>query len=163
MSRTLIGLLVASFIVWIGAAAPTPAVARDEVINVPNEDAEMAAAIAKARASLPKFWKVREAAKAGEEGFALKVRIPYGKDFAEHFWLTNIMRDGDRMSGIISNDPNDATHVSKGDRYDFTEAEVSDWLYRRNGKMVGNETMRPLLKRMPKAQADQYRAMYESP
>jgi uncharacterized protein YegJ (DUF2314 family) len=36
-------------------------------------------------------------------------------------------------------------------------------MFMRNGKLVGNETMRPLLKRMPKEQADRYRAMYETP
>jgi hypothetical protein len=34
-----------------------PAATVENLVNVPNDDPEMAAAIAKARASLPAFWK----------------------------------------------------------------------------------------------------------
>ncbi len=54
-------------------------------------------------------------------------------------------------------------NVEAGERYSFKEADISDWMFMRNGKIVGNETMRPLLKRMPKAEAARYRAMLESP
>ena len=36
-------------------------------------------------------------------------------------------------------------------------------LFKRNGKMVGNETLRPLLRRMAKEEAAPYWAMYEKP
>lgn len=137
--------------------------ARDKVIQVPNNDVEMVEAIAKARATLPDFWAKFQAKPADIEGFSIKVRIPYGKDHAEHFWLTDIETDGKQHSGIISNEPNNATHVKKGQRYSFTDAEISDWLYQRHGKIIGNETMRPLLKRMPPERAAHYRAMYETP
>ncbi|MDO9383076.1 MAG: DUF2314 domain-containing protein [Hyphomicrobiaceae bacterium] len=157
--------MMISLMALICAIAVTPPTtwAQDKVIRVPDDDAEMVAAIAKARATLPEFWREMEAPGPGVESFALKVAIPYGTDRHEHFWLTDVERRGDQISGIISNDPNNATHVAKGDRYEFTEADISDWLIRRDGKMVGNETMRPLLKRMPAEQAEQYRAMYANP
>ena len=40
--------------------------------------------------------------------------------------------------------------------------DISGCLFLRNRKMVGNETMSPLLKRMPKAQAEDCRTMYET-
>jgi uncharacterized protein YegJ (DUF2314 family) len=143
-------------------ALPMAAVAQSNMMMVPNGDPEMAAAIAKARAGLAVFWKALAQPGAGEEGFALKVAIKDGKD-VEHFWLLDIARDGDKLSGTINNEPEIVGNVSNGERYQFTDADISDWLYMRNGKMVGNETMRPLLKRMPKSQAEQYRAMYEMP
>jgi len=36
-------------------------------------------------------------------------------------------------------------------------------LFMRNGKMVGNETMRPVLKQLPKEEADEYRQIMETP
>ncbi|MFX8262435.1 hypothetical protein ABTL46_21520, partial [Acinetobacter baumannii] len=48
------------------AAAPTLAEDHAPIIDVPNGDAEMNAAIAKARASLPVFWASYEAPKLGE-------------------------------------------------------------------------------------------------
>jgi uncharacterized protein YegJ (DUF2314 family) len=150
--------------VWIlfGAAVAAPvAAAADKVIQVPGNDPEMTEAIARARASLPEFWAAYREKPAGTDSFAIKVRIPYSEKRAEHFWLTEIESDGTQHSGIISNDPNNATHVTKGQRYTFTDAEITDWLFHRNGKMVGNETMRPLLKRMPADRAAHFRKMYE--
>lgn len=155
--------IAAAIAIAVAIGNPDAALARDQVIQVPSDDQEMVDAIAKARASLPDFWAKFRAKPADIESFAVKVRIPYGNDRGEHFWLTDVRSDGTQHSGIISNDPNNATHVTKGQRYRFTDPDISDWLYRRNGKMVGNETMRPLLKRMPAEKAEQYRAMYETP
>jgi uncharacterized protein YegJ (DUF2314 family) len=147
----------------LSQSQPFAASARaDTLITVPNEDPEMAAAIAKARVGLPAFWKSLEHPGPGEERFALKVAIKDGAD-VEHFWLVDVAREGDKISGMINNEPGIVSNVENGERYEFTEAEISDWLFMRNGKMVGNETMRPLLKRMPKATAEEYRAMYETP
>ena len=95
------------------------------------------------------FWKSLEQPGPGEEGFALKVAIKDGED-VEHFWLIDVAREGGKLSGTINNEPGIVGNVANGERYEFTEADISDWLFMRNGKMVGNETMRPLLKRMPK-------------
>jgi uncharacterized protein YegJ (DUF2314 family) len=162
LKRALTLALVA--LVLVAGQAAHPAVAADHVVNVPNDDPEMAAAIAKARGSLATFWQAWKAPKQGEEGFSLKVRIPYGNgNSAEHFWLIEIERAGGKYSGIINNEPAYATQVEAGERYEFAEADISDWLFMRNGKMVGNETMRPLLKRMPKEQAEQYLQFLETP
>lgn len=146
----------------ITPALPMAASAQSGVVMVPNGDPDMAAAISKARQGLSSFWKALEHPGAGEEGFALKVAIKDGSD-VEHFWLMDVSRDGDKLSGTINNEPEIVGNVANGERYEFGDADISDWLYMRNGKMVGNETMRPLLNRMPKSQADHYRAMYETP
>src|SRR5262245_21755466 len=122
----------------------------------------MAAAVAKARTGLPAFWKSFDQPGPGEEHFALKVAVKDGEK-VEHFWLVDVAREGDKIKGTIENEPGVVTNVKNGERFEFTESDISDWLFMRNGKMVGNETMRPLLKRMPTATAEQYRAMYETP
>jgi len=50
-----------------------------------------------------------------------------------------------------------------GQRIQIDPARISDWMYMRNRKIVGNETMRALLLRMPKRQADAFRTMLETP
>jgi len=57
----------------------------------------------------------------------------------------------------------DVKTVRAGQRYTFNEADIADWMFMRNGKIVGNWTKRQLLKRMPKAQADNYPRMLELP
>ena len=132
----------------------------DQAVFVSSSDPEMNAAIKKARASLDSFWTKLANSAAGETDFSLKVAIKDGKK-VEHFWVIGVKRDGDKISGTINNEPELVKNVAFGEHYEFTEDVISDWLYRRNGKMVGNETMRPLLKRMPEDAAAPYWAMYE--
>ena len=139
--------------------------AKDKVINFKTGDPEMAAAIDKARKSLDQFWKMYASPQPGVSGFSLKVAIREpNNDNTEHFWLGKIRRlDDGKLSGIINNDPNYIRSVRRGQSYTFTSGMISDWMFYRNGKIVGAETMRPMIKRMPKAQADRYRAMLERP
>lgn len=134
----------------------------NKVMSVLSEDEQMNAAIRKARASLADFWRSYESPGANEGDFALKVAIQ-GNGATEHFWLTRIKRDGDKLSGVISNQPQTVKTVKLGQTYEFTQDMISDWTFKRNGKLVGNETMRVLLPRMPAEQAAAYRAMYETP
>src|SRR5262245_14017981 len=116
---------------------------RDKVVNVESDDPEMTAAIAKARETLPQFWQVFEKRDRGESNFSLKVKIT-DKNGTEHFWATDIERRDGKMMGTINNDPNIVASVKLGDRIEIREAAISDWLYMRDGKMVGNETLKPL-------------------
>jgi uncharacterized protein YegJ (DUF2314 family) len=135
---------------------------KQTVVSVLSEDKEMNAAIKKARTSLDVFWKSYETPGPGEADFALKVAIS-GNGSTEHFWLTRIQRDGENLSGLISNQPQSVKTVKMGQRFSFTTDMISDWTFKRNGKLVGNETMRVLLPRMPEEQAAVYRQMYETP
>lgn len=134
----------------------------DRVISVAEEDPEMFAAIAKARESLPHFWQVFEKPERGETDFALKVKItdPNG---TEHFWATDIQRQEGKITGTINNDPNIVANVKLGDRVEIPEADISDWLYMRNEKMVGNETVRPLFREMSAAEVQQVKSMMANP
>jgi len=145
-----------------GSMRVADARSKDEVIAVPDGDAEMNAAIAKARRTLDNFWDALETQRDGETGYALKVQIE-DRNGVEHFWLTDIERDGKRIVGTIDNDPNLVRSVRLGQRFEFTDADISDWSFMRNGKIVGNQTLRPLLKRMPAELAEKYRQLLEEP
>jgi uncharacterized protein YegJ (DUF2314 family) len=53
--------------------------------------------------------------------------------------------------------------VTFGDRIEIAEGDISDWAYMRNGKMVGNRTVRPLFKRMPASEVERIRKMLADP
>jgi uncharacterized protein YegJ (DUF2314 family) len=135
---------------------------QDQVIIVEHDDAEMLAAIAKARGSLPDFWKVFDKPEHGENSFSLKVKIT-DKGGVEYFWVTDLQKQDGKISGTINNDPEIVTTVKLGQRIDVPEADISDWLYVLNDKMVGNETLRPLLKKMPADEAAQLKSMMANP
>lgn len=152
-------------VMWLAAVMLLALVAcseRDGVISVADDDPEMTAAIAKARSTLPQFWQTFEKPGKGEEGFALKVAItdPNG---TEHFWANKIERQDGKIFGVIDNTPNIVGNVKIGDRIEIPEANISDWLYARDGKMVGNETVRPLFKQMSKAEVARFKSMMAEP
>ena len=77
--------------------------------------------------------------------------------------MVDIERPGSWITGVPNNVPLDATWLLPGERTDIDANRISDWMFMRNGKIVGNFTLRPALKRMPPEEAARYRAMLEEP
>ncbi|MFN3651975.1 MAG: YegJ family protein [Armatimonadota bacterium] len=135
---------------------------RDSVLQVEDDDPEMAAAISQARASLPHLWSVFERPIRGESVFSLKVKITDGNG-TEHFWVGSLERRDGVTTGKIDNDPNIVRNVKLGERITIPDADISDWLYKREGKMVGNYTLRAMFKQMPAEEVSRFRAMMADP
>ena len=132
------------------------------VIDVPRADVEMNAAIAHARDTLPTFWASYDAPQPTEYGHCLKVRFA-GDGYVEHIWMADVEKlpDGS-YSGRFSNEP-DNLPGNMLDQAEFTQADITDWMFMRNEKIVGMETIKPLFKSMPKEDADAMRARMEQP
>jgi uncharacterized protein YegJ (DUF2314 family) len=150
----------------IGLLAIGPKVAaqdRSPIVDVSKGDPEMNAAIARGRGTLPTFWASHDAPKPNEAGHALKVHFTTRRG-GEHIWIAEVKKlpDG-TYSGFFANQPRDLPGKRAGDAVKFTEADISDWMFMRNGKIVGGETIRPTLKSLPKADADALRARMEQP
>jgi len=129
---------------------------RDELAIVAKDDPDMAAAFRKARDTLPEFLALAQAPRPTIDHLAVKVGISTGGDGKEYFWLAPFEpRDG-KYSGRINNTPRAAKTVKFGQVIEFAEAEIVDWLYVEDGKMIGNFTACALLKREP---PDQLEAM----
>jgi uncharacterized protein YegJ (DUF2314 family) len=154
--------LIASLIFCLLLSLLAACSKRDKVINVEGDDPEMAAAIATARDTLPHFWQVYDKPARGETNFALKVKIT-DKRGTEHFWATDIERRDGKILGTINNDPNIVKTVKLGDRIEIPEADISDWMYMRDRKMIGNHTIKPLFKQMPADEVKQLKAMMADP
>ncbi len=88
----------------------------DVVVEVPTDDVEMNAAIARAQATLPDFWTALESADPELSGLALKVRVTEG-DATEHLWCVNVRRDGDVVHATVNNEPESAVEVAQGPRW----------------------------------------------
>jgi uncharacterized protein YegJ (DUF2314 family) len=157
--------VVAAALAVIGS--PTGAVSaqdRSSMIDLSSGNAEMNAAIAKGRATLPTFWASYYAPKPSETGHSLKVRFPNPRNNGEHIWMADVKKTADgRYSGRFANAPRDLPGKKAGEVALFNEVDISDWMFTRNGKIVGGETIKPLLKAMPKADADALRARMETP
>ena len=157
MGGTIYGILT------IGTKREVLAEDRSPVVDVRTADMEMNAAILRARDTLPTFWASYDAPKPSETGHSLKVRFPTRKG-AEHIWMAEVTKRPDgSYSGHFANEPRDLPGKHSGDQVQFAQGDISDWMFMRNGKIVGGETIKPLLKSMPKADADALRARMEQP
>ena len=159
MKRTASLLLLIGVSLALHTACSKP----DKVVKgVGDDDPEMVAAIAKARRTLPHFWQTFELRDRGETNFSLKIRIT-DKTRIEHFWLTDIERHDGKVMGTINHAPKIVASVKLGERLEIPEAKIQDWSYMRGGKMIGNETIKPLLKTMPPEAATAMKAFLEEP
>lgn len=160
MNRTAISILLGGVLAVSVVACSEGE--RDQVVMVETNDPEMVGAIAQARRTLPAFWQVFERPEHGESKFALKVLVT-DQTGEEYFWATDIARRDGKILGTIDNDPKIVGSVKFGDRIEISEGNISDWMYMRNGKMVGNHTVRPLFKRMPASEVERIRKMLADP
>jgi len=126
---------------------------RDEAFLVTKEDSAMAAARNKARATLAQFLATARQPTPGMKNFALKVRVS-DSNGVEYFWVTGFTANGGRFSGKIDNTPRMVRSVSAGQIIQFSEGEITDWMYMDGGKMKGNYSACALLQREPKDQQD---------
>lgn len=135
----------------------------DRVIGVADTDAEMNAAIARARATLPVFWASYDAPKRTETEHSLKVRFGTAGN-GEHIWMSDVKKlPSGEYAARFADIPRNLPGKRFGDLAGFEETDISDWMFMRNGKIVGGETIKPLLKSMPKGDAEALRARMEQP
>lgn len=131
---------------------------RDDVILFDASDPAMNAAIKKARNTLPDFWTMFAAPAPDTSDFALKLGISDGK-MVEHFWCSDIQGSARKATCAIANEPQNVFTVSNGQTVDVDPAIISDWMYRKNGKIVGGQTIRVMITKMGPEEAAQTRAM----
>lgn len=123
--------------------APVAATLGEAVVPViAAADAEaMAAAMAEARATWP------EALAHLQKGGELSAKFPFvgtTKGNVEHIWVAVQSVDGDVVRGVLANEPMDLGQLKIGSKVECKLAELSDWLFLRDGKMVGGYTVKVL-------------------
>lgn len=145
--------------------AAEPAKIAETKVRMPPADRELAKAIEQARQTLPEFWAMHGKPEPGVDDFALKVAVMAPKSrMREFIWITSVTRSDDgKITGRIDTSPGHVKAVKLGQPLTFEEADIADWMFMRNGKIVGNWTLRPVMKRMPMGEADMFRSMLETP
>jgi uncharacterized protein YegJ (DUF2314 family) len=128
---------------------------RDGIAYVAKDDAEMAAAMRKAREGLAEFLKLARSPRPTMRGFAVKVAITEG-DETEFFWIAPFTQLKNEFSGEINNTPQLVKKVKLGQKITFKEDEIVDWLYQDGGRMRGNFTACVLLRREPPKEAEKF-------
>jgi uncharacterized protein YegJ (DUF2314 family) len=120
-----------------------------DVINVDSNDAEMNAAISQARHTTGEFLRILAAPKPNQTDFSAKREYPTKNGLGgEHIWISDLSYDGKLLHGKVGDDPANIANLKLGDEVSFSPAELTDWMYMEDGKIVGGYTIRVLRKRM---------------
>jgi uncharacterized protein YegJ (DUF2314 family) len=120
-------------------------------VVLPGDDPGLAAAKAKAQATLPKF--LRRLAAPGTDLTSAAVKAPLTvPGGTEHVWLSDIRYENGEFVGTVANDPRQATDVRIGQVVRVRESEISDWKLVDGGRLIGGYTIRYFLSRMPAKQ-----------
>lgn len=133
---------------------------RDPVTSVPADDELMDRAIAEARQTVDEFVRALQNPGDGEWGFAVKVPIE-DRGQVEHFWLNDVSYAQGLFTGTINNDPQTVQNVRLGQRYSVKKTEISDWMYMKGKKMIGNRTLQALFPHMPPEEVKQLKRQFE--
>lgn len=140
-----------------GASETAPRPIKENVVAYHTGDAALNSAKSQGNATLPRF---RELVNAGTPG-TYTLKFPLTQNGAtEHIWMQLVDYKDHAYIGLLANDPVNGTKYKMGDRMTVAEADVEDWMVHTGTEMYGGYTVRAMLKDMPKADADKYRAMF---
>lgn len=164
MGKALLSLIVINFtILNVIAVANGQSVLekskRDETVRLRRDDPDMEAAFRKARATLKEFLALARNPRPTITNYAVKIGIS-DRDQKEFFWISRFAQHDGQLVGRIDNTPRLVRNVREGERISFKESDVVDWLYRENGKMIGNYTACALIKKEPQQQAEAFKKEY---
>ena len=119
----------------------------DPVVKVEAEDSEMNTAISAAQASMTNFMTVFRAPQTNQQYFLIKGKFTAG-DVVEHIWVADLRYDGSVFHGVIANEPESIPSLRFKQPVEIQLAQISDWMFVQDGKLVGGYTSRVLRKRM---------------
>ncbi len=123
-------------------------------------EGELSNAVATARRTLPEFWQRWRANEPQETGYAVKIFV--GDQFgAEQIWVSQLQARDGRILGVVDTRPLRTRFVQAGQRIEIRPDSIVDWMYFRNGRMVGNHTGRVMLKYLPPAEAEKRQLLFE--
>jgi uncharacterized protein YegJ (DUF2314 family) len=128
------------------------------VVQVYQDDMEIARIAEDARNTLPIFFRYLTGTGAGANaGKDCYIKCPFMADEdsgidKEQIWLTGIQFSNGRYFGVITGAPRHLSGMKKGDRVIFDIDTITDWMYVRSGKIIGGESIKYLLEKIPENQ-----------
>jgi uncharacterized protein YegJ (DUF2314 family) len=115
-----------------------------DYVRVKAGSDKMEVAIRQARETVQTFLGALQSPLPGMSSFSVKKKFAVGKDGGEHIWLSDVSWDPERklIRGTVNNEPVDTKEVKLGDAATVAPAELSDWMFVQDGKLVGGYTIR---------------------
>ena len=116
------------------------------VIGSSGDDPKMLAATAEARRTWPEFLKAFSDKPENSESFSAK--FPFdAPDQKEFMWVEVVSINGDTVVGRLGNDPVWVKDLKLGDEVKMKVSQLSDWMYVKDGEIVGGYTVKVLMEK----------------
>jgi len=125
------------------------------VMPVYQDDMEIARIAEDARNTLPVFFRYLTTSGTGAHaGKDCYVKCPFLADEdsgvdKEQIWLTGIQFSNGKYFGVLVNAPRHLSGMKRGDRVIFDMDAITDWMYVRGGQIIGGESIKYLLEKIP--------------
>ena len=117
-----------------------------DIFLVEADDPEIVHAITQARRTVPSFLAALRDPKPNQESFAVKYPFKEGEQ-VEHMWVEKVSYDGSVLRGVLNNYPERLRNLEADQPVEVSPAEVSDWMYVEDGRLIGGYTMRVTFRR----------------
>ncbi len=78
------------------------------------------------------------------------------KPSVEHMWIDEVYFDGEIIHGVLLNEPNELTNLSRGDPVSVPLSQISDWLLSREGKTCGGFTIHVIRSEMDEQERSEH-------
>jgi uncharacterized protein YegJ (DUF2314 family) len=129
-------------------ASGGPAVSgRPGYAEVSDNDKQMDRAVQNAQETLGFFIAALKAKKNGDTVFEIKKGFVDG-DKVEHLWIRKVRYDGKNFHGQVDNHPEEVNDVHQGQHVTVAPGDVDDWMFLKDGKLIGGYTTRVLYARL---------------
>ena len=116
------------------------------VVGASGDDPKMLTATAEARKTWPDFVKAFRNKPENSESFSAK--FPFdAPDQKEFMWVEVVSIKGDTVVGRLGNDPVWVKDLKLGDEVKMNVSELSDWMYLKDGEIVGGYTVKVLMEK----------------
>ena len=129
---------------------------------VPGGNAEMNAAIQRARATVGELLERLRQPPPGLSYLGVKVRLGNG-DVGEHIWLYGVRLDGEQIVGRLMDDAERFPRYRRGNEVRVRPTEISDWMTVENGRACGGFTVRAMMPQMSAEERGDYLREMEIP
>jgi uncharacterized protein YegJ (DUF2314 family) len=137
------------------AGRVTPAPGGPGYAKVSDDDKQMDRAVENAQRTLGFFMAALKANKPGDTEFEIKKAFIDG-DKVEHVWIRGVTFDGKNFHGKVDNQPVDVNNVHEGQRVAVAPQDVDDWMFLKDGKLIGAYTTRVLYARLTPEQKAEF-------
>lgn len=135
------------------ACAPGPAITSSPTTS--STDAELAAAIEQARASLDTFIAKITTPHADRTFVAVKVRFTPPGESPQDIWVDEVTYADGVLRGNVGDDI-PALKLEAGEKIKIDEEDILDWMIVEEGKLIGGYTIRLAVERMSPEERERF-------